>query len=126
MGRWTSKYPILFDGGQANLYVYVNNDPIQNVDEDGLALRACAKALAKLAAAEARLAKRRFEDAMSSCGPDPGHDKAMDQAQNAVDNALDQVARNCTAKDLAVLGAAGLVAGALGSLSGGGGFAFAF
>jgi len=50
----------------------------------------------------------------------------MDQAQNAVDNALDQVARNCTAKDLAVLGAAGLVAGALGSLSGGGGFAFAF
>ena len=28
VGRWTSKDPILFDGGQANLYVYVNNDPV--------------------------------------------------------------------------------------------------
>jgi len=126
VGRWISKDPIRFDGGQANLYGYVNNDPIQNVDEDGLALRACAKALAKLAAAEARLAKRRFENMASSCGSDPGHDKAIDEAQNAVANASEQVARNCTAKDLVVLGAAGLLAGAVGSLSGGGGFAFAF
>ena len=28
VGRWTSKDPIRFDGGQANIYVYVGNDPV--------------------------------------------------------------------------------------------------
>ena len=32
VARWTSKDPIRFDGGQANLYVYVNNDAINSVD----------------------------------------------------------------------------------------------
>jgi hypothetical protein len=35
VGRWISKDPILFEGGQANIYVYVNNDPLNNVDEQG-------------------------------------------------------------------------------------------
>lgn len=35
VGRWISKDPILFDGGQANLYVYVDNDPINKVDPSG-------------------------------------------------------------------------------------------
>jgi len=36
-GRWTNKDPILFDGGQTNLYVYVGNDPVNSRDETGLA-----------------------------------------------------------------------------------------
>ena len=35
-GRWTSKDPILFDGGQANLYLYVGGDPVNRVDWSGL------------------------------------------------------------------------------------------
>ncbi|HET7544426.1 MAG TPA: RHS repeat-associated core domain-containing protein [Polyangiaceae bacterium] len=35
VGRWMSKDPILFDGGQANLYVYVGNDPVNFVDPNG-------------------------------------------------------------------------------------------
>jgi RHS repeat-associated protein len=34
-GRWTNKDPILFDGGQTNLYVYVGNDPVNYVDPEG-------------------------------------------------------------------------------------------
>ena len=34
-GRWTAKDPILFEGGLANLYSYVNNDPVNLRDVDG-------------------------------------------------------------------------------------------
>jgi RHS repeat-associated protein len=36
-GRWTAKDPILFGGGQANLYAYVGDDPINRIDPSGLA-----------------------------------------------------------------------------------------
>lgn len=36
IGRWTSKDPILFGGGDVNLYGYVQNDPINFVDPSGL------------------------------------------------------------------------------------------
>jgi RHS repeat-associated protein len=37
-GRWTAKDPIRFEGGQANLYVYVMDDPVNNKDPRGQGL----------------------------------------------------------------------------------------
>ncbi len=36
-GRWTAKDPILFDGGDTNLYGYVLADPINDFDPNGMA-----------------------------------------------------------------------------------------
>lgn len=36
-GRWTTKDPIRFEGGDTNLYGYVLNDPVNWVDPSGLA-----------------------------------------------------------------------------------------
>lgn len=36
IGRWTSKDPILFGGGDTNLYRYVGNDPVNFIDPSGL------------------------------------------------------------------------------------------
>jgi RHS repeat-associated protein len=36
VGRWTTKDPINFQGGDANIYVYVRNDPINRSDPRGL------------------------------------------------------------------------------------------
>jgi RHS repeat-associated protein len=36
LGRWTAKDPILFAGGDTNLYGYVFNDPINWIDPSGL------------------------------------------------------------------------------------------
>jgi RHS repeat-associated protein len=36
VGRWTSQDPILFDGGQENLFAYVGNDPVNHTDPSGL------------------------------------------------------------------------------------------
>ncbi|MCK5524937.1 MAG: hypothetical protein KAI83_17560, partial [Thiomargarita sp.] len=35
IGRWTTKDPILFDGGDTNLYGYVVNDPVNLIDPQG-------------------------------------------------------------------------------------------
>ncbi len=38
-GRWTAKDPIRFKGGDANLYVYIKNNPLRWTDPSGLASR---------------------------------------------------------------------------------------
>jgi RHS repeat-associated protein len=35
VGRWTAKDPLLFDGGDTNLYAYALNDPVNRVDPNG-------------------------------------------------------------------------------------------
>jgi RHS repeat-associated protein len=40
-GRWTAKDPILFDGGDSNVYGYVVNDAVNLVDSDGLIVNRC-------------------------------------------------------------------------------------
>ena len=41
IGRWVSKDPIRFDGGQANIYVYSNEDPINGRDPNGTDSSSC-------------------------------------------------------------------------------------
>lgn len=38
IARWTSKDPIRFDAGDANLYGYVMQDPINGIDPSGLVI----------------------------------------------------------------------------------------
>jgi RHS repeat-associated protein len=40
IGKWTAKDPILFAGGDSNLYGYVGNDPVNWIDPWGLKLSA--------------------------------------------------------------------------------------
>lgn len=39
VGRWTTKDPIRFNGGDTNLYGYVMNDPVNLIDSNGLSAR---------------------------------------------------------------------------------------
>ena len=38
LGRWTTKDPLLFGGGDTNVYAYAANDPVNNVDPTGLSV----------------------------------------------------------------------------------------
>jgi RHS repeat-associated protein len=38
VGRWVAKDPIRFEGGQKNMYAYVDNDPVNWTDPQGLFL----------------------------------------------------------------------------------------
>jgi RHS repeat-associated protein len=45
-GRWTAKDPVLFVGGQSNVYAYVEGDPINRVDPTGLTWTSAARCFA--------------------------------------------------------------------------------
>lgn len=49
VGRWTSRDPIRFRGGDPNLYGYVLNDPINLIDPEGLSFLSCLFALPRCA-----------------------------------------------------------------------------
>jgi hypothetical protein len=51
-GRWTTKDPLRFGGGDTNLYGYVLGDPINHVDVSGLGLDTPTVALPALCAAD--------------------------------------------------------------------------
>lgn len=42
-GRWTTRDPLLFDGGLANLYGYLGSDPVNQIDVDGLEVEICSE-----------------------------------------------------------------------------------
>ncbi|PAT40358.1 RHS repeat-associated core domain-containing protein [Vandammella animalimorsus] len=42
-GRWTAKDPILFNGGDSNLYGYVLQDPVNFVDPEGKDVYVCSR-----------------------------------------------------------------------------------
>ncbi|WP_435106930.1 RHS repeat-associated core domain-containing protein, partial [Arhodomonas sp. AD133] len=69
VGRWTAKDPILFQGGVANLFGYVANDPVNKSDLTGLAQKDLEKAQSILE----KLHPNYFnEDADVELGPTPG------------------------------------------------------
>ncbi|MCZ7591309.1 MAG: RHS repeat-associated core domain-containing protein [Kiritimatiellae bacterium] len=49
-GRWLAKDPILFEGGQANLYLYCHGDPINYIDPNGLLWQGIVSALGGIVA----------------------------------------------------------------------------
>jgi RHS repeat-associated protein len=52
-GRWVSKDPIRFEGGQENIYVYVANNPIGSFDASGRGDLSCVLCVAACTAASA-------------------------------------------------------------------------
>ena len=63
IGRWISKDPIRFDGRQANIYVYIGNDPVNATDPQGLGINVpCAPNVST---------GTRIQDCMDFCGSAP-------------------------------------------------------
>ena len=85
-----------------NLYAYVGNHSINDVDPQGLISAACLKALLELEAAIAALEKRiqqRRAGLQRGETYDPGHDQSIEQAKNRVRNAMNSVENACNCHD---------------------------
>jgi len=54
-GRWTAKDPILFGGGDSNLYGYVAGDPINGIDPRGLSQEDLDRAISIIATCEVEI-----------------------------------------------------------------------
>jgi uncharacterized protein RhaS with RHS repeats len=68
-GRWISKDPILFGGGDTNLFGYVANDPINWNDPSGLDRRRCSRRLnSPLTPAKVRKLRHDYAQFRSSKG----------------------------------------------------------
>lgn len=58
-GRWTSQDPIQYAGGDANLYGYVLNDPVNGIDRSGLWTAAQCRAAKEMRRREAKYGRYR-------------------------------------------------------------------
>jgi RHS repeat-associated protein len=109
-GRWTTKDPLGFVGGYANLFRYGRSSPIDWTDINGLGVVNCTKAIAEFLRAKADLERRLREHAEAPC-KDRGHEKAIEQARNRYETAKALVAKHCldpeTLAELAIVGVIG-------------------
>mgnify|MGYP007080197781 CR=1 FL=1 len=102
-----SKDPILFEGDGPNLYAYVRNDPVNQIDSSGEGVVDCVDAVKDYLKCQEKLDGRADENVCK--GPDRGHDKAIEQLQNRCEKAKEKVKRHCAeaARDLGLLALAG-------------------
>jgi uncharacterized protein RhaS with RHS repeats len=109
LGRWVSKDPILLDGDGPNLYAYVLNDPVNQIDSSGEGIVDCIDAVKDYLDCQKKLDQRIKENECSPKGPDRGHDKAIEQLRNRCDERKEKVKRHCkeAARDLGLLTPAG-------------------
>ncbi len=92
-GRWTRADPILFAGGDANLYAYVGNDPVNAIDPSGLVIPGSGRMVE-----ERRERQRMWEDLVSTLFSGVGADWRAGNRGRAIGGALSGAA-------LGVLGA---------------------
>jgi RHS repeat-associated protein len=96
LGRWLTRDPIGYDGG-VNLYAYVGNRPVNEVDPSGEGVGDCIKAMAKLQLATARLNLRLAEAVIDikKTGLDRKHQKSISEAVTQVNEAMRNVIKFC-------------------------------
>ena len=82
-GRWTRADPILFAGGDANLYAYVGNDPVNAIDPSGLAIPGSEGMVE-----ERRERQRMWEDLVSTLFSGAGADWRTGNRGRAIGGAL--------------------------------------
>ena len=119
-GRWTSKDPIRFEGGDTNLYGYVINDPVNFVDPDGkiLSLVTGVIGAAVGAAIAAATGQSVLAGAISGgiAGAFPGGGILINAAIGLGSGIIGAIADPCTRnpKDIAINAAAGALGGIIG------------
>lgn len=87
-GMWTARDPILFAGGQTNLYVYVDSDPVNRIDSTGLDWRSRACEYLRMHPGDTNMAWHKAKG-----------DRATDDSQELADaehylDAMSQVEKN--------------------------------
>lgn len=98
IGRYIESDPIGLAGGSYATYEYCNANPLARTDPSGEAFVNCAKALAELEKAEAKVAGRLAEMADTvACGRrvDSGHIQSLGESVNRLKNAIDNVNKHC-------------------------------
>jgi RHS repeat-associated protein len=104
VGRWTAKDPILFAGGDMNLYGYTNSDPVNYIDVQGSAAIAGSSALLGSSAATIvrptppltipRPAPTNHVDIVPPISPRSPDDRLQDEYKNRPDDWLEDEYEN--------------------------------